>query len=255
MSSEMMIFNNEEFGEIRVIGELDNPLFNLNDVGFALGYVRDNGTGKMYLYKSRIDKVLENGLISTCEHDGHRYITEDGLYDFILEARTENAKKFRKWVTKDILPTIRQTGGYVQDNREEEFVEKYFPSFSDEVKLGMVQDLMKKNKELKEKAEEHEQLMDSSGCLDFEETAKSCKFIFGRNKLIQKLREEGIILKGATTPYQTYIDRGYFIVIQTVLPNGYSAPQTLVTKKGLSWLSKKGKEWGIVKEIKEGVIF
>lgn len=60
-------------------------------------------------YKSRIDKVVVNADISMCEHGVHKYITEQMLYDFMLEAKTDKCKLFRKWVTNEVLPTIRRT--------------------------------------------------------------------------------------------------------------------------------------------------
>ena len=150
MVSNTMIFEGHNVGIIEVDGEV---LFEIYSTGMALGYARPNTAGTVYPYKSRIDKVLENAEISTCEHGVHKFITEEQLYDFMLEARTEKCKAFRKWVTSEVLPTIRKTGGMIVEGREEEFVMNYFPSFSEEVKLSMVQDLLKKNKELKPKAD------------------------------------------------------------------------------------------------------
>src|SRR5699024_2246170 len=66
----------------------------------------------------RINKVIEKLDISISVHDGHRYINESGLYDFIFEAGTEKAREFRKWVTADVLPSIRKTGSYSIDTTQ-----------------------------------------------------------------------------------------------------------------------------------------
>ena len=63
----------------------------------------------------------------------------------------EKGEPFRKWVTSEVLPTMRKTGAYIMEGREEEMINNYFPSFSDDIKLAMVQDLLKQNKEYKEK--------------------------------------------------------------------------------------------------------
>ena len=72
-------------------------------------------------------------------------ITEDGLYEILMLSRKEIAKPLKKAI-KDYLKQIRKTGGAVETGREEDFINNYFPSFSEEVKLSMVQDLLKTNK-------------------------------------------------------------------------------------------------------------
>ena len=84
---------------------------------------------------------------------GEKFLTESGVYKLIFKSHKEEAERFQDWVTDEVLPTIRKTGGMIVEGREEEFVMNYFPSFSEEVKLSMVQDLLKKNKELKPKAD------------------------------------------------------------------------------------------------------
>lgn len=75
------------------------------------------------------------------------FLAEDGLYEVLMLSRKPIARQFKKQV-KEILKTIRKTGGYVADDRELEFVEKYFPSFSEDVKLAMVQDLLNQNQRI-----------------------------------------------------------------------------------------------------------
>lgn len=133
------------------------PLFELYSTGMALGYMTSpNSKGKVYPYKSRIDKTLENGMISTCSHGVNRYLTESQLYDFMIEAKTDKCKSFRKWVTNEVLPTIRKTGGYV--NNTEKFTENYFSNLTEDTREIIKNELENKNKELRlEKAKiEHE---------------------------------------------------------------------------------------------------
>ncbi len=139
--------------KVDIIQENGQVLFELYSTGMALGYARDNGKSmgehgvhKLYPYKSRIDKVLENADIKPYVHSGQRYLTEEQLYDFMLEARTEKCKSFRKWVTNDVLPTIRKTGGYV-DNADK-FTDNYFSNLSLEVRQAIKFELMTRNREL-----------------------------------------------------------------------------------------------------------
>ena len=140
-----------------IVDENGEPLFELYTTGMALGYMTSpNSKGKVYPYKSRIDKTLENGMISTCSHGVNRYLTESQLYDFMIEAKTDKCKSFRKWVTNEVLPTIRKTGGYV--NNTEKFTENYFSNLSEDTREIIKNELENKNKELRlEKAKiEHE---------------------------------------------------------------------------------------------------
>lgn len=108
------IFNNPEFGEIRTAGTPSEPLFCLADVCKALG-----------LSAKGVNQRLGDGVISNypiTDRLGREqqalFVTEDGLYDVILDSRKPEARAFRKWVTSDVLPIIRRTGGYIKTTEE-----------------------------------------------------------------------------------------------------------------------------------------
>ena len=139
--------------KVDIIQENGQVLFELYSTGMALGYSRsdgksisDHGGQKLFPRKDRIDKILENADIEPCSHGLSKYLTEEQLYDFMLEAKTEKCKSFRKWVTNDVLPTIRKTGGYV-DNADK-FTDNYFSNLSLEVRKAIKQELVYRNKVL-----------------------------------------------------------------------------------------------------------
>lgn len=107
MENEIQIFNNPQFGEIRTAGTPENPLFCLSDVCKAL-----------HLSASHVRERLSEDVVSTdtLKTNGGlqkvNFVNEDGLYDVILDSRKPEAKVFRKWVTSEVLPTIRKTGSY-----------------------------------------------------------------------------------------------------------------------------------------------
>ncbi|MGG0648538.1 BRO family protein [Bacillus mycoides] len=80
-------------------------------------------------------------------------INESGLYSLVITSRKPQAKVFKKWITSDVIPTIRKTGGYVQEDREEEFIHKYLPSLFEDTKKAMVLDLRAQNLEMKKTIE------------------------------------------------------------------------------------------------------
>lgn len=105
---ELQIFSNSEFGEIRTITKDGEALFCLGDLCRILELTAKG-------VKQRLtDEVISNYPIpdSLGRIQNTIFVNEDGLYDVILDSRKENARKFRKWVTSEVLPSIRKTGGY-----------------------------------------------------------------------------------------------------------------------------------------------
>lgn len=105
----IQIFNSESFGTIRTAGTADQPLFCLADVCKALN-----------LSASDVKKRLDDDVVSihtVNDSKGRKnklnFVNEDGLYDVILDSRKAEAKAFRKWITSEVLPSIRKTGGYM----------------------------------------------------------------------------------------------------------------------------------------------
>lgn len=119
----LMKFQNMNVG---IIVEDQTVLFEIYSVGMALGQVKKNAVGELYPRKDRIDQNLKSAEIHPCVRNGHKYINESQLYDLMLEMKTEKVKPFRKWVTSEVLPTIRKTGGYVAN--DEMFINTYLPN-------------------------------------------------------------------------------------------------------------------------------
>lgn len=100
-----------------ILDENGNPLFELYSTGMSLGQVVKNGKGVLYPNKSRIDKNIENAEIKPCLRNANKYLNEEMLYDFMLECKTDKCKPFRKWVTSEVLPSIRKNGVYSSNNQ------------------------------------------------------------------------------------------------------------------------------------------
>lgn len=104
--SELQIFNNSEFGEIRTVTIDNEPMFCLMDICKALGM--KNST----MVASRLEEDEVTKLDLGSKSGETNFVTESGLYAVILRSDKPSAKKFRKWVTSEVLPTIRKTGSY-----------------------------------------------------------------------------------------------------------------------------------------------
>lgn len=115
--NEIQLFNNPEFGEIRVaMSEDSEPLFCLADLCQMLA-----------LRQGDVRQRLSDGVVSTQpiidslgREQQANFVNEDGLYDAILESRKPEARKIRKWVTSEVLPSIRKNGAYLTDSKIEE---------------------------------------------------------------------------------------------------------------------------------------
>lgn len=111
--NDLMIFEGNQV-EI-ILNEKEEPLFEIYSTGMALGYIKQNTiNGKTYYQcrKDRVDKTIESAEIKPLVQDGLKYLTEEQLYDFMLEAHTDKCKKFKKWITHEVLPKLRKTGTY-----------------------------------------------------------------------------------------------------------------------------------------------
>lgn len=233
----------KKFETTNVVIEMINgvPMFELYSVGMALGYVKI-AKGSAYPRKERIEQTVEKAEITTVVHNGQLFLTENQIYDFMLEAHTNKCKTFKKWLSNDVLPTLRRTGGYVETNREEEFVNTYFSDLSDEVKEIALKDLRKTNKRLKQENEElkefYDTLLSTEGLLPMNVVAKEVNL--GVKRLYLILRNENILFyKGnVNIPYQKYMDQELFKIKETPCKDGNYRPATYVTHKGLEYIRK-----------------
>ena len=107
--NELQIFNSEEFGDIRTITIDNEPWFVGIDVAKSLGYANPKNAVPKHVSE-------EDKLNTQIEYAGQRrevtIINESGLYSLIFGSKLESAKRFKRWVTSEVLPTIRKTGSY-----------------------------------------------------------------------------------------------------------------------------------------------
>ena len=118
---ELMIFNNPEFGEIRTVEVNGEPWLVGKDVAQALGYSDTDQALRKHVDEE--DKELltrqNDGLVDrsgnapvVIPNRGLTIINESGLYSLVLSSKLPGAKKFKRWVTSEVLPSIRKTGRY-----------------------------------------------------------------------------------------------------------------------------------------------
>ncbi|MCI8285426.1 MAG: toxin Bro [Firmicutes bacterium] len=107
--NEIKIFENSEFGQVRLIELEGEPWFVGKDVAEALGYVDVNKAVAMHV---DVEDKLNDKSSSSFGQRGATIINESGLYSLILSSKLPNAKKFKHWVTSEVLPSLRKNGSY-----------------------------------------------------------------------------------------------------------------------------------------------
>ena len=235
MRYEMKIFESPEFGRIRTVSdERGEPWFCLSDVCKVLG-LKQNG----------VVMRLEKGVISTeplSTRGGTQmanFVNEDGLYDVILDSRKPSARAFRKWVTSEVLPQIRRTGGYIP--LEEQDDEKTILAKA----VRILNRTLEQKEELLEaqrpKVEFADALTTGDGCILMSELAKLLTrngFVTGRTRLYRWMREHGYIFKRSTEPIQMWVERGIFAQSVTVIKTNHGSEERVTTK-----VTGKGQEY------------
>ena len=237
--NDIQIFNNETFGEIRTLSINGEPWFVAQDIAGALGY--GNSRDAVFKHVDADDKG-----VAKCDTLGGAQdmtvINESGMYSLILGSKLTNAKKFKHWVTSEVLPSIRKTGGYNLPQTYPEALRALADQAEKAEKL-LIQnnELQLVNQEMKPKAEFFDAVAGSKKAMSMEEVAKILSYPgIGRNKLFEISRNQNI-LQSDNIPYQKYIDSGYFRVIEQKYNVGDEVRiniKTLVFQKGVDFIRK-----------------
>lgn len=233
---EISVFKFKD-NEIRVVFRNGQPWWVAKDVCDNLGINRSA--------TRRLDDD-EKTTVHLTQH-GSNYSTdttivnESGLYALILGSRKLEAKQFKRWITHEVLPSIRKTGGYVAN--DDLFVSTYLPHLSETDRLlfrSTLETVRKQNElisEMKPKVDAYETLIDADGTQSLAEAAKALGY--GRNTLTKLLREKSVLMTGTNhnIPYERFIKSGFFEVVEAV-KYGKAYPVTRVTPKGLGFLER-----------------
>lgn len=228
-------------------------LFNPYHVGECLGIADVKSSIRNFKDSQKIkitnkDLKVHDMHFRKLHNTGEVFLTEAGVYKLIFKSTKESAERFQDWVTDEVLPSIRQNGGYIMTDEnmsDEEIMARAL--------LVAQATIEKKNKELEEKekqikvlspkANAYDVFLDRDGLIDVENFSK-CLGIqrLGRNNMYKWLRDNKILM-GNNMPYQQFINQKFFII----KPNGYHKEhgkiiedfKTMITKKGIDYLLKR----------------
>ena len=246
--NELKIFAHKEFGDIRTLNINNEPWFVGKDVAIALGYSNPQKAIRDHIDDE--DKTVNESF--TVNGTKGVLINESGLYSLILSSKLESAKRFKRWVTTEVLPSIRKNGGYIvnQENlSNEELLAKAILVANNviEEKNKLIEQQNQQLIEQKPLVGFAQQVSDSSDCVDvgeFSKTIRDENIKMGRNNLFKWLKANHYLMSN-NNPYQKYIDNGMFKVIEVVKKTPYGTKvftKTLITGVGQIKLLEKIRE-------------
>lgn len=227
--NDLTIFQNEEFGEVRTIQVNNEPWFVAADVCKALELSNSS------MAMERLDDDEKSKFNLGLSGGETNCVNEYGLYNLVLGSRKKEAKDFKRWITHEVIPQIRKTGGYHLPQTYQEALR----ALADKVEQN--EKLAAENAKLLPKAEFFDAVTDSKSAISIGEVAKVLDVGIGQNKLFAFLRDRKI-LDRQNIPYQEYIDRGYFRTIEQkydVRGEVRISIKTLVFQKGIDFIRKQ----------------
>jgi len=228
--NEVTIFRNKEFGKIRTILIDGEIWFVAKDIALSLGY---KNTNQAVITNVDDDDRRASTIMTPSGTQGMVVINESGMYSMILRSQLDSSKRFKRWVTSEVLPSIRKTGSYsikqdsymIEDPKEraKRWIEEYEEK----------QRLKERVEILEPKGQYFDGLVDAKLLTTFRDCAK--EFNMKQKAFNNWLREHGYIYNdrhNIIKPYQQYVKSGLFQMKDFKSPYGYSNVQTYITVKG-----------------------
>jgi len=221
------IFKNEQFGKIRVSGTNEEPLFCLADICSSLD-----------LRQGDVRQRLCDGVVSTQpiidslgREQQANFINEDGLYDVILDSRKPEAKNFRKWITSDVLPSIRKKGIYATEDTIDKILSD--PDFG----IKLLTELKEERKMRLDSERKNAILMHVNKTYTMTEIAKelNLKSAIELNNMLSDMKIQFKTNK-TWVLYSKYSNLGYEEIKQEILDNGRVVYHRKITQTGRDFI-------------------
>ena len=235
MENELMVFENEQFGNVRGINIDGKPYVCASDVAKALGYEKPNNA-----INTKCKATLKQGIPISGKIQEVNFIPESDIYRLIFGSKLKSAVRFQDWVFEEVLPQIRKTGGVVVEGREEEFIDNYFPSFSEEVKKAMTLDLYHKNQEYKK------QLEAQKPKVDYYDKVLQCDNLLTTTQVAKDLGMSAIKLNTILVEHKVIYKEGKcylpYAKYHFLITEGYADYKITEHGQHLYW-TEKGRKW------------
>lgn len=221
---DLQIFSNSEFGEIRTITKDNEPWFVAKDISDKLGYAQTSNMMKRIDTEDSISSILDGMNMKSI------LINESGLYSAIIGSKLESARRFKHWVTSEVLPSIRKNGGYIAGQEtlsDDELLSKAL--------LVAHNKIAERDKIIEQKQARIEQMKPKEIFADAVATSHTSILVgdlaklicqngyqIGQKRLFVWLRDKGYLIKSGSSynmPTQRYIEQGLFEIKESNLVN------------------------------------
>lgn len=250
--NELQIFKNSEFGEIRTVSISGEPWFVAKDISDNLGYAQTSNMMK------RIDEEDSKSSILDGMNMKSLLINESGLYSAILGSKLESAKRFKHWVTSEVLPSIRKNGGYIAGQEslsDDELMAKALLVAQNKIaeRDSIIAEKQKQIEQMKPKQIFADAVSASHTSILIGDLAKLiCQngIQIGQKRLFEWMRQNGYLIKyGASRnmPMQKYIEQGLFEIKESSVQNPDGSVRITRTTK----VTGKGQVYFVNKFIRE----
>lgn len=254
--NELQIFNNEEFGQVRMVEIDGKPYFMGSDIAKALGYARPNDAIKQHCR-------------ATVKHSTHisgktqevNFIGEGDMYRLITHSKLESAERFETWVFDEVLPSIRKNGGYIsgQENlSDEELLEKAV--------LVAQRKIAERDKIIAQQKQKIEQDKPKTIFADAVSTSHTSILIgdlaklicqngvqIGQKRLFEWMRQNNFLIKSGSSrnmPMQRYVEQGLFEIKESNVQNPDGSVRITKTTK----VTGKGQIYFVNQFLKENAL-
>ena len=242
-NTSLQVFNSEDFGNVRALAINGEPWFVAKDVCDALG-IRTS-TVRSILDEDEVSEVNVNSIDIGPEFGGRAplIITEAGLYSLVLKSRKPEAKAFKRWVTHDVLPTIRRHGMYATPQTVEDMLADPDTMIATlralKAERQKVAALVEDNARMLPKSVAYDSIIDTEGTVTVTQAARYLAQMdktITRKRLFAYLKADGIICKMGNAPTKRAIEQGLAKQIMSERADGKAnEPYARLTQKGVDW--------------------
>ncbi len=238
MKNEVQVFTHEQFGEIRTMTMPDGQVgFVGKDVAMVLGY--KNPSNALVAHVDEEDKTSYLIQVSGSNYKANTtFINESGLYALVFASKLPKAREFKHWVTAEVLPQIRQTGGYIpvkEDDTPEKLMARALLVAKDTIeKKDAI--IAQKNAQLtaqRPKVMFADAVTSQEDSILISEMAKLLTqngYEIGRTRFFRWLRDNGYLFKHSTEPIQKWVERGIFDTHVTIINTNHGQRESITTK-------------------------
>lgn len=226
--NDLQIFKNEEFGEIRTVDINGEIYFVGKDVAAALGYQAERNAIAAHVDE---DDKMTHRISASGQNRDMTIINESGLYSLILSSGLENAKKFKKWITSEVIPSIRKNGGYLAN--QENMTPEQIVANALIVANNIIAAKDKQIEEMTPKADYFDALVDRKLNTSIRDTAKELGI--GERYFVQFLKDRRYIYRDQKKELRPYSDKNKGLFVLKEYKSQYSEHaglQMLITPKG-----------------------